>query len=219
MGAGRDEVVPPDHLAADEAPRDVGVDRGGGIQGGRAVPQRPGPGLGVTGREEDHEIQDGDEPADDVLQCRRAAVSELRRLVGREVVELGLEREVDSVWLRRQRLQLGRKLTGPVAKRALVVDVRDQAVEQLGLGAQGRVARLGVLSDALEPALDVVPVGDEQLKLERRQVVGVADDRKQRVGAAYAAELGGGCFAEPTTSAICGSLSSAIGAIPTCGVP
>ena len=155
-------------------------------------------------------------------------------------MELGLEREVDAVRavhdrdqrLGRQRFQLERQLAGPVAQRALVVDVRDQPLEQLDLRAQRRVARLRVLSDALEPSLDVVPIGDEQLQLERRQVVGIADDGEQRIGAAHAAELSGGrarnidqpdrrrcLLREPTTSATCGSRSSAIGAIPTCGVP
>ena len=54
-----------------------------------------GPGLRIACREEDHEIEDGDEPADDVLQCRRAAVSELRRLLRREI-ELGLARSTPS---------------------------------------------------------------------------------------------------------------------------
>src|ERR671922_2221348 len=51
------------------------------------------------------------------------------------------------------------------------VEVREQAVELLDLAFQLRVAGLRLLGDALEPALDVVAVGDEQLELQRLEIV------------------------------------------------
>src|SRR5207302_390295 len=51
------------------------------------------------------------------------------------------------------------------------VEVREQAFEIVRLPLQLRVARLRLLPDALEPPLDVIAVGDEQLELQRLQVV------------------------------------------------
>ena len=111
----------------------------------------------------------------------------------------GLEREVDAVGpvhdrdqrLRRQRLQLRRQPAVPVAERTLGVDVLDQPLQELGFGAERRIARLGLLPHPLEAALDVILVGDEQLELERGQLAQVADDCEERVGAANPAELRG----------------------------
>src|SRR3954453_21733867 len=41
----RDEIVPAHHLAADEAARDIGVDRLSRVERGLATPERPGPCL------------------------------------------------------------------------------------------------------------------------------------------------------------------------------
>ena len=174
MGAGSDEVGPADHLAADEAPGHVRMDRGGRVQGGLAVPERPGTGLRVGGSEEGDEVELDGEPPDDVVECRRAAVPELRSLLGRQIAKLGLEREIDAVRavhdrkerLRRQGLELTGQLVRPVAQRPLVVDVAEQALEQLHLGPETGIARLRLLANPLESPLHVVPVGDEQLELE-----------------------------------------------------
>src|SRR5581483_3256261 len=78
--------------------------------------------------------------------------------------------------LRRQRLELGRKILRPVGQRAARVEMCEEALEVLGLALELRVTRLRLLGDALESPLDVVAVGDEQLELERLQVV-VGDTR------------------------------------------
>src|SRR3954464_7514467 len=52
IAAELDQVVPPHHLAADEASRDVRVDRRGGLQRGLTAAQRPAPRLRLAGREE-----------------------------------------------------------------------------------------------------------------------------------------------------------------------
>ena len=53
VAAGVDELVPADHLGADEALLDVGVDLAGGVPGGQAAPQVPGlGGLVLAGGEE-----------------------------------------------------------------------------------------------------------------------------------------------------------------------
>src|ERR1051325_1661632 len=54
---GRGEVVPADHLAADEAPREVRVDRPCRVERGLAAPQRPGPRLLIAGGEEGDQVE------------------------------------------------------------------------------------------------------------------------------------------------------------------
>ena len=49
--------------------------------------------------------------------------------------------------------------------------MREQPLERIRFLLQIRVARLRLLRDALEPALDVVAVGDEQLEPQRLEVV------------------------------------------------
>jgi len=49
--------------------------------------------------------------------------------------------------------------------------VREHLLQLVDLGPHLRVTRLRLLLDALEPALHVVTVGDEQLELERLEVV------------------------------------------------
>ena len=68
VGAARDEVVPADHLGADEAVGEVRVDRFGRVERGQPAAERPRPRLLVTGREEADEIEGGEEPADDLLE-------------------------------------------------------------------------------------------------------------------------------------------------------
>ena len=82
-GAELDEVVPVDHLAADEAARDVGVDRARGVERGLAVAQRPRPRVLLAGGEERDQVERLREAAGDVLERRLAAVAERRRLLVR----------------------------------------------------------------------------------------------------------------------------------------
>src|SRR5207253_3942009 len=63
MRARRDEIVPPQHLDADEAARDVGVDRGRRVERRLAAAKRPGPGLLLAGREERDQVERLGEPA------------------------------------------------------------------------------------------------------------------------------------------------------------
>src|SRR5215216_2512076 len=177
-GAGLDEVPPADHLAADEATRDVGVDRGRSVERGRAPLQRPRARLLLPRGVEDDEPERLGELTDDLLEGGAGSVAELRRLLIGELAELGLEREVGPAGtvddrdqrLRGQRLELPRQLFAPIAQRPLFVDVREQPLEVRDLGAQLRAARLRVFANALEPARDVVAVGDEQLEVERLEL-------------------------------------------------
>ena len=102
-----------------------------------------------------------------------APVAELGRLLVGELGELRLELAVDPTRavlerdqrLRRERLELGGQLVRPVRERLAGVEVGEQALERLDLLALGAIAGLRLLLHALEPALDVVAVGDEQLEL------------------------------------------------------
>jgi len=49
--------------------------------------------------------------------------------------------------------------------------VSEHLLQLIELAADLCVARLRLLLDALEPALDMVAVGDEQLELERLEIV------------------------------------------------
>src|ERR1017187_744229 len=55
---GRDQLLGPDHLSADEATGKVGVDDAGGLQGGAAALQRPGAHLLLPGREEGEQVEE-----------------------------------------------------------------------------------------------------------------------------------------------------------------
>ena len=118
-------------------------------------------------------------PPRDLLE-RRRAVAERGRLVVGQLGELGLELEVDAARavlddddrLRRQRLERLRHLAVVVGDRPAAVDVREQRLEARDLLPQLRVTRLRLLARPLEPLLDVVAVGDEQLELQRLQVGG-----------------------------------------------
>ena len=98
--------------------------------------------------------------------------------------------------LRRQRLELGRKLARVVGERLAGVDVRQHVRELVDLGAQACVARLRLLRHTLEPSLDVIAVGDEQLEAERLEIAvrirvrpEAAQDDEQRVDLAQVSEL------------------------------
>src|SRR4029450_4255605 len=153
-----DEVVPADHLAANEPTRDVGVNRLRRLERRAPAPERPCAGLVLPHREEDDEVEDADQTAHDVLERGGSAVTELRRLLGGQLAQLGLQREVDAPRAvhdrdqrqRRERLELLRQLARPVADEALLVDVREQGLERRNLGAKLRVTRLRLLANALE---------------------------------------------------------------------
>ena len=55
--AGVEQVAPRDRLGADEAARDVGVDRRGGVERRLAAPQRPGPRLLLARGEERDQVE------------------------------------------------------------------------------------------------------------------------------------------------------------------
>ena len=84
---------------------------------------------------------------------------------------------------------------GHVRERLPRLEVREQLLERLDLLPRGRIARLRLLAHPLEPPLDVVAVGDEQLEPERLEVAlrvasarEAVGDGEQRVRLAQAAE-------------------------------
>ena len=186
-------------------------------------------------------------PVHDLVE-RRLALAELGGLLLGKLGQLGLELQVDpgravhdrDDRLRRQRLELGWQLALPVAQRPAGVQPLEHALQLGDLLAQLRVARLGLLADALEAALDVVAVGDQQLQLEPLEIAVRIGDRREAVhdleqarppGAGSRAAAGR-CpgrrsraprRASPSPprrpSASWPSRSSAIGAMPTCSLP
>src|SRR5947209_8557398 len=66
--AAIDQVAPADHLAADEPARDVRVNPGRRLERRLATAQRPGPRLGVAGREEDDQVERLEEAPEDLLE-------------------------------------------------------------------------------------------------------------------------------------------------------
>ena len=206
MRTGGDEVLPVDHFAADEATRDVGVDRLRRIERRRAAAQSPGSRLLLTSGEERDQVQRVTQPADNLFQRRAATVTKRRRILFGQLRQLGLERQVDPAGPvldrdqrhRRQRLEPVGQLAWPFAERLLRVDVREHLLEHLNLGAQLHVTRLRLLHDPLQPLLDMVAVGDEQLELQVLQVAGrispgreAVEHDEQRVDLAQVSEQRG----------------------------
>jgi hypothetical protein len=90
---------------------------------------------------------------------------------------------------RRERLELYWKLACPLGQRMALVEVREQSLRELSLLALRSIAGLRLLAHALEPAIHVLAVGDDQLEpksLEISRRVGVLGEavqhRKQRIG-------------------------------------
>ena len=203
MRARLDEVVPADHLATDEPARDVGVD--GGRRFDRRLPaaKRPCARLLLACREERDQVERLREPAYDLAEGGLAAAAELGCFLVRKLRELCFELQVDAVRpvldrdqrLRRQRLEHRRNVVRPVGEVLPGVEMREQALELGGFPLQRLVARLRLLGDALEAALDVVAVRDEQLELERLEIVRrhagareAVEDDEERVDLAQVAE-------------------------------
>jgi hypothetical protein len=173
-----EQILGRDHLAADETAGHVAVDRRCGIERGPAAPERPRTGLVLTGGEERDQPERLGEPPHDLVEGRWP-VAKLGSLVVRELGELGFELAVDprravldgEQRLRRQRVELRRKLARPVGERATGVEVREELGQLLELRSSRGVTRLRLLLDALVPALDVVAVRNEQLEPKRLEVV------------------------------------------------
>src|SRR5207244_4946622 len=133
-----------------------------------------------AGGDERDQVERLSQPADNLAERGLAAPTELCRLPGRELRELGFELEVDATLavheleqrLRRQRIELRRQLALPIRQRPSRVEVREQALELRRLGLETGISGLRLLRHAFEPPLDVVAVRDEQLELERLEVIG-----------------------------------------------
>ena len=115
--------------------------------------------------------------------------------------------------------------------------MREQRGERLELGPLAGVTRLRLFRDALVPPLDVIAIGDEQLELERLEVVGRARVGEKPSSTARIASTwrrlpssagpvpgtsttriaAGVTFRAETSAASRGRRSSAIAAMPTFG--
>src|SRR5512141_2478535 len=71
-----DEVAPVDDLTANEAPGDVRVDRAGRVERGLAVAQRPRARVLLPRREERDQVERLRETAGDLVERRRAPITE-----------------------------------------------------------------------------------------------------------------------------------------------
>jgi hypothetical protein len=178
------------------------MDACGGLERRLAAAERPGARLRLGRREEADQPEHVEEAAHDLAE-RRGPFPEGGRLLLRQLGELGLELRVDACGavddleqrLRRQRLELRRQLAVVVRERTLRVEVGEDSFERVRLLPRLRIAGLRLPADALEPPLDVLAVGEEQLELERREVVSglacprpaVGDD-EERVDPAQVAE-------------------------------
>src|SRR5207248_6781328 len=131
-------------------------------------------------REERDQVERLCQPPHDLAERGLAAAPELRRLLGGQLGELRLELEIDPVGsvddleqrLRRERIELRRQLALPVRQRPAGVEVREEPLELGRLRLEAGVPRLRLLRDALQPPPHMVAVGDEELKLQRLEVVG-----------------------------------------------
>ena len=179
------QVVPADHLAADEAARDVAS--GSCAAASSAVPaarERPRPRLLVARREERDQVQRLEEPPHDLARAPtrprgtrppppRAAPRARPRASGRSRPARSRPRSAASSSAAR-----ARAAARAATRRALAPPRGAPASRSssLDLGAELRVAGLRLLRDPLEPPLDVVAVGDEQLEPQRLEVI-VGDAR------------------------------------------
>ena len=236
-----------DHFAADEAAGDVGVNRRGSVERGLAPAKRPGSGLGVARGEEDDQPDRFEHSGENRLEARRAVAKLGRVLVG-ELGELGFELEVEAARpvderdqrLRRERIERRRQRAGVGPERVAAFDVGEYALELLDLLAKLRIAGLRLRAHPLQPLLDVVAVGDDELELQLLAValgigVGIEVRRRPRSaasdlrssprtaglspGGSTTRIVAGVVFAELSIAATGTSRSSGIGAMPTCAFP
>src|SRR6476646_5231062 len=178
-GARLDQITPADHLATDEPARDVRMDRRRRIERGLAATQRPGARLVLGSREERDQIDGLEEAPRDLADRSRRAFPERSGPDFRQLGQLGLELGVQAAGtvanldqrLRRQRLEPRRQLPGPLGQRSFGLEVREYCLELVHLVPKPGVARLRLLPDAFESPLDVVAVGDQQLELQRHEIV------------------------------------------------
>src|SRR5205814_497845 len=145
--AGLDQVAPADHLAADEATRDVGMDLARRVERRAAAAKRPRARLGRPDREERDQPERFLEPSGHVLE-RRRAVAKSGSLVDGQLREFGLELQVDPAGpvldrdrrLRGQRLERVRDLAAVAGDRPSLLHVREQRLEARDLLLQLRLA-------------------------------------------------------------------------------
>ena len=154
------------------------MDRPRSVERGPAAPQCPRAGLLLARGEERDEVEHLEQPARDLADRRRAAVSEGGGLFLRQLRELRLELRVDAAGavldreqrLRRQHLELRRQLARPIRQRAAGVEMCEQRLQLGHLRPQRRIAGFRLLRHAFEPSLDVIAIRDEQLELQRLEI-------------------------------------------------
>jgi hypothetical protein len=66
--------------------------------------------------------------------------------------------------LRRERFEPGRELGGPIGESSAGVNMRQHPSQLDDLLLQLQLAGLRLFRNALEPSLDVIPIGDQQLE-------------------------------------------------------
>ena len=234
-----DEVLPADHLAADEAAGDVGVDRLGGVERGLAVAERPRARLLVAGGEERDEVER-------VLaaspRSRRARTARRRgtppppRRRARPAPPRARGRcrpgpfDHDDDRLRRQRVELGRQRArrsprpcrpprrGRAAARARRPPCEASGHRTSPAGARARAAarrgrgrRRAARAGAPRPRPRIARPSSSASTWRRlpSSCGPVPGTSTTRIAA-------GVTFRAFSTAATCGSRSSAIGAMPTC---
>ena len=199
LRAALDQVVPADHLAADEAAGDVGVDRLRRLERGLAVPERPGSGLlspavkkatrprASLSRTTTSSSADG--PVRNSAASSGGSSAELRL----ELASMppGPFTIATSGFVVSGSSPLG-KLAAPLRQRPALVEVREDALESARLPGASRRRRTSPPSHPLEPPLDVVAVGDEQLEPQRLQVAPPDRPRPRTRRARRAAHRPGG---------------------------
>jgi hypothetical protein len=147
------------------------VNRSGRIKSRCAAAHNPCARLVLVRSEERHQVELFEEPPHDVAE-RPGSVAKLGRLIIRQLGKLGLELGVDAVRavlddeqrFRRQWLEFGRQRLGIGGERPLSINVDDEPFERFSFLLELRIARLRLSRDALQPPLDVIAIGNEQLE-------------------------------------------------------
>ena len=173
-----------------------------GLERGLPVAKRPRAGLVLTCGEEHDQSERVLQALHDLVESGRS-LAVLGSLVRRKLGELELQLQVDpreavddgNQRFRGERLELGGQLAPPLRERASGFEMHEQLLQARDLLSFGQLAGLRFLADLLEPALDVITVGQEELELDRLEVAGwigvgreAVRDREQRVRLAKPAE-------------------------------